>query len=100
MKLYRMWLVGSLAGIVASFAWVPVASGSSDANDVPEAALQACKERSVEGSQYSIGEAELVQATQIESDRYELQIKSPAGNILCRVTHTGEIFTADEVEGS
>jgi hypothetical protein len=60
-------------------------------------AIQACRQRSVEGSQYGIDDAQVLQLTQVGGDRYNIDIKSPAGNIRCVVSTEGEIFSADEI---
>ena len=94
MRTHRMLLVGSLSGIVALVA----GTAAADHHEAPAAAVEACKVRSVEGSQYSAEEAKVIQVAAAEMDRLQIDIDSPAGDIRCVVTPEGEIFTADEIE--
>lgn len=93
MKMHRMWLVGLLSGVVSMPAW-------ANENDVPAAAIDACKERSVEGTQYAVSDARVSRTVTLEVNRFEVDISSPAGGIRCIVTADGEIFSADEIEES
>lgn len=94
MRIHRMLLVGSLSGIVA----LAAASAAANPDEAPAKAVEACKQRSVEGSQYSVDEAKVVQVAAVEVDRLHIDIDSPAGDIRCVVTPEGEIFSADEIE--
>lgn len=94
MRIHRKLLVGSLSGIVALFAGTVAA----ELYEAPTKAIEACKLRSVDGSQYSADEAKVVQVASAEMDRLQIDIDSPAGDIRCVVTPEGEIFSADEIE--
>ena len=94
MRVHRMLLVGSLSGIVALVA----GTAAADHHEAPAAAVDACKQRSVDGSQYSADEAKVIQVAAAGTDRLQIDIESPAGSIRCVVTPEGEIFTADEID--
>jgi hypothetical protein len=94
MHIHRILLVATLTGIVA----LAAGAAAADPYEAPAKAVEACKQRSVEGSRYSVDKAKVIRVVGLQADRLQIDIESPAGNIRCVVTPEGEIFSADEIE--
>jgi hypothetical protein len=98
-KLPFVFVATVLAGLALA---VPAAARQADAgmsqSELLATAIEACRVRSVEGSQYRLEDTRVIQIAELGVNRYAIDIKSPAGDIHCVVTREGEIFSADLIE--